>query len=172
MDAVTSKLEAMVLTNPDRNTTSGKKQAGCLCYRRNRAKKAKYNAEYYKKQQYSINRNKAVKRGNSRKQKLRGTIVQKWNIKWDPDTVNVGYNDCTCHHSIGPYIQMSLIGNNDIWHSECHYKQMCLSMLQSLVISRENRCSWLFLVLLCLYTYSLLSRQSYKPLPTMAPMQH
>ena len=46
MDAVTSKLEAMVLTNPDRNTTSGKKQAGCLYYRRNRAKKAKYNAEY------------------------------------------------------------------------------------------------------------------------------
>lgn len=87
-------------------------------------------------------------------------------------TVNVGYNDCTCHHSIGPYIQMSLIGNNDIWHSECHYKQMCLSMQQNIVISRENRCSWLFLVLLCLYTYSLLSRQSYKPLPTMAPMQH
>ena len=86
MDAVTSNLEAMVLTNPDRNTTSGKKQAGCLYDRRTRAKKAKYNAEYYKKHQYSINRNKAVKRGNSRKQKLRGTIVQKWNIKWDPDT--------------------------------------------------------------------------------------
>ena len=86
MDAVTSKLEAMVLTNPDRNTTSGKKQAGCLYYRRNRAKKAKYNAEYYQKHQYSINRNKAVKRGNSRKQKLKETIVQKWNIKWDPDT--------------------------------------------------------------------------------------
>ena len=29
-------------------------------------------------------------------------------------TVNVGYNDCTCHHSIGPYIQMSLIGNTVI----------------------------------------------------------
>ncbi len=76
MDAVTSKLEAMVLTNPDRNTTSGKKQAGCLYYRRNRAKKAKYNAEYYKKNKYSVNRDKAVKRGNSRKQKLKGTIVQ------------------------------------------------------------------------------------------------
>lgn len=49
-------------------------------------KKAKYNAEYYKKHQYSINRDKAVKRGNSRKQKLKGTIFQKWNIKWDPDT--------------------------------------------------------------------------------------
>ena len=86
MDAVRSKLEAMVLTNPDRNTTSGKKQAECLCYRRNYAKKAKYNAEYYQKHQYSINRNKAIKRGNSRKQKLKETIVQKWNIKWDPDT--------------------------------------------------------------------------------------
>ena len=86
MDAVSSKLEAMVLTNPDRKTTSGKKQASRLCYRRNRAKKAKYNAEYYKKHQYSINSDKAVKRGNSRKQKLKGTIFQKWNIKWDPDT--------------------------------------------------------------------------------------
>ena len=86
MDAVTSKLEAMVLTNPDWNTTSGKKQAGRLYYRRNRAKKAKYNAEYYQKHQYSINRNKAVKRGNSEKQKLKETIVQKWNIKWNPDT--------------------------------------------------------------------------------------
>ena len=47
---------------------------------------AKYNAEYYQKHQYSINRNKAVKRGNSRKQKLKETIVQKWNIKWDPST--------------------------------------------------------------------------------------
>ena len=76
----------MVLTNPDRHTTSGRKQAGCLYYRRNRTEKAKYNAEYYKKHQYSINRDKAVKRGNSRKQKLKGTIFQKWNIKWDPDT--------------------------------------------------------------------------------------
>lgn len=71
MDAVSSKLEAMVSTNPDRHTTSGRKQAGCPYYRRNRAKKAKYNAEYYKKHQYSINRDKAVKRGNSRKQKLK-----------------------------------------------------------------------------------------------------
>ena len=86
MDAVSSKLEAMVLTNPDRHTTSGRKQAGCLYYRRDRTEKAKYNAEYYKKHQYSINRDKAVKRGNSRKQKLKGTIFQKWNIKWDPDT--------------------------------------------------------------------------------------
>ena len=86
MDAVSSKLEAMVLSHLDRHTTSGRKQAGCLNYRRNRAKKAKYNAEYYKKHQYSINRDKAVKRGNSRKQKLKGTIVQKWNIKWDLDT--------------------------------------------------------------------------------------
>ena len=86
MDAVTSKLEAMVLTNPDRNTISGRKQAGCLYHRRNRAKKAKYNAEYYKKYHYSINCDKAVKRGNSRKQKLKGTIVKKWNIKWDPET--------------------------------------------------------------------------------------
>ena len=59
-----------------------KSKQGCLYYRRNRAKKAKYNAEYYQKHQYSINRNKAVKRGNSRKQKLKETIVQKWNIKW------------------------------------------------------------------------------------------
>ncbi len=64
MDAVTSKLEAMVLTNPDRNTTSGRKQAGRLHYRRNRANNAKYNAEYYKKNKYNINRTKAVKRGS------------------------------------------------------------------------------------------------------------
>ena len=86
MDAVTSKLEAMVLTNPDSKTTSGKNQAGCLHYRRSCAKKAKYNAYYYKKHQYSINRDKAVKCGNSRKQKLKATSVQKWNIKWVPDT--------------------------------------------------------------------------------------
>ena len=86
MDAITSKFEAMVLTNPNRKTTSGKKQADRLCYRRNRAKKGKYNAEYYKKHQYSINRTKALKRGNSGKQKLRTISVQKWDIKWDPIT--------------------------------------------------------------------------------------
>ena len=85
MDAVTSKLEAMVLTNPDRNTISGRKQAGRLHYCRKRANKAKYNAEYYKKNKYNINRTKAVRRGNSRKQRLKGTIIKKWNIKWDPE---------------------------------------------------------------------------------------
>ncbi len=75
----------MLLTNPDRNTISGRKQAGRLLYRRNRANKAKYNAEYYKKNKYNINRTKAVRRGNSRKQRLKGTIVTKWNINWDPE---------------------------------------------------------------------------------------
>ncbi len=29
------------------------------------------------------------------------------------DTVNVGYNDCTCPQEFCPYIQMSLVGSND-----------------------------------------------------------
>ena len=32
-------------------------------------------------------------------------------------TVKAGYNDYTCSHEIGPYNQMSLLGNNDIRHS-------------------------------------------------------
>ena len=32
-------------------------------------------------------------------------------------TVNFGYSDYTCYHENGPYNQMSLLGNNDISHS-------------------------------------------------------
>jgi len=82
MDAIESKLEAMVMTSPDRNTTNGKKQASRFYYLQNRAEKARYNAEQYAKNQFRINyRAKAVKRGNSRKQSLKPLIVKKWNIK-------------------------------------------------------------------------------------------
>jgi len=81
MDAIESKLEAMVMTSPDRNTTNGKKQASRFYYLQNRAGKARYNAEQYAKNQFRINRAKAVKRGNSRKQSLKPLIVKKWNIK-------------------------------------------------------------------------------------------
>ena len=86
MDAITSQLQAMMMTNPDRNTTRGQKQASRRTCRRKRASKAKYNSEYYKINKYAINRRKAVGRGNSKKRSLKQATIRKWNIKWDQKT--------------------------------------------------------------------------------------
>ena len=87
MNALEGKLEAMTMTNPNRNTTNGERQANHLWYLRNLEEKAKYNAEYYADHNFKINHDKAVKRGNEGKQ-LKSSIVEKWNIKWNPDMRN------------------------------------------------------------------------------------
>ncbi len=73
------------MTKPDRKSTNGEKQANHLWYLQNREEKAKYNAEYYADHNYKINRDKAVKRGNKGAHPKSST-VEKWNIKWNPDT--------------------------------------------------------------------------------------
>ena len=55
MEAITSQLQAMMLSKPDKNTPRGKRQAGRRTYRLKRASKAKYNLEYYKINKYAIN---------------------------------------------------------------------------------------------------------------------
>ena len=70
MEAITSQLQAMMLSKPNKNTPRGKRQAGRRSYRRKRASKAKYNLVYYKNNKYAINRRNAVKRGNSKKRSL------------------------------------------------------------------------------------------------------
>ncbi len=85
MNALEGKLEAMVMTKPDRKTTNGEKQANHLWYLRNLEEKATYNAEYYADHSYKINCDKAVKRGNDSAY-LKSSTVEKWNIKWNPDT--------------------------------------------------------------------------------------
>ena len=69
MEAITSQLQAMMLSKPDKNTPLGKRQAGRRTYRRKRASKAKYNLQcstYYKINKYAINRRNAVRRGNNK----------------------------------------------------------------------------------------------------------
>ncbi len=78
MDAITSQLQAMMLTNPDRKTIRGKKQASRRSYRCTRASKAKYNATYYKVNKYTINRTKAIERGNRRNHSLKQATIRKW----------------------------------------------------------------------------------------------
>ncbi len=87
MDAITSQLEALMLTNPERNTKRGKKQTGRRSYRRKRTSRVKYNAYNYKTHNYTINRKKAVERGNaSERPSLRQVTIKKWNVKWDVNT--------------------------------------------------------------------------------------
>ncbi len=87
MDAITSQLEALMLTNRKRNTTRGKKHTTRRCYCRKRTSRAKYNAYYYKTHKYTISRKKAVDRGNaSERLSLRQATIKKWNIKWDVNT--------------------------------------------------------------------------------------
>ncbi len=84
MDAITSQLEALMLTSPERNTTRGKKQTSRHSYRCKRTSKAKYNAYYYKTHKYTINRKKA---GNaSERPGLKQATIKKRNIKWDVNT--------------------------------------------------------------------------------------
>ncbi|DBA96410.1 TPA: hypothetical protein ACH3X1_015306 [Trebouxia sp. C0004] len=86
MEAITSQLQAMMLSKPNKNTPRGKRQAGRRSYRRKRASKAKYNLVYYKNNKYAINRRNAVKRGNSKKRSLKQATVKKWNINWNQKT--------------------------------------------------------------------------------------
>lgn len=84
MEAITSQLQAMMLTKPAQNTARGKRQAGRRTSHRKRASKAKYNAHYYKTHNYTINRKRTVDRGNaSRRPSLRQATIKKWKIKWD-----------------------------------------------------------------------------------------
>lgn len=87
MEAISSQLQAMMLNNPDQNITRSKRQAGRRSHRRKRAKKATYDAKYYRSHRFTINRTKAIKRGNAHgKQSLKHATIQKWNIKWDLNT--------------------------------------------------------------------------------------
>ena len=86
MEAITSQLQAMMLSKPDKNTPSGKRQAGRRSYRRKCASKAKYNSVYYKNNKYAINRRNAVKRGNSKKLSLKQATIKKWNVNWNQKT--------------------------------------------------------------------------------------
>ncbi len=76
MEAITSQLQAMMLSKPNKNTPRGKRQAGRHSYRRKRASKAKYNLVYYKNNKYAINRRNAVKRGNSKKRSLKQATIK------------------------------------------------------------------------------------------------
>jgi len=81
MDAITSQLEALRLTSPERNTTCGKKQTSRHSYRCKRTSKAKYNAYHYKTHKYTINCEKA---GNaSERPGQKHATIKKRNIKWD-----------------------------------------------------------------------------------------
>ncbi|DBA76276.1 TPA: hypothetical protein ACH3X1_009991 [Trebouxia sp. C0004] len=83
MEAITSQSQAMMLFKPDKNTPRGKRQGGRCTYRRKPASKAKYNLEYYKINNYAINRRNAVEGGNSKKRSL---TIKKWNINWEEKT--------------------------------------------------------------------------------------
>ena len=60
MNALEVKLEAMVITQPDRKTKHGKKQAQRIWYLQNKVQKAKFSAKYHKEHDYAINRVKAI----------------------------------------------------------------------------------------------------------------
>ena len=92
MNALEGKLEAMMITQPDRKTKHGKKQAQRIWYLQNKVQKAKFSAKYHKEHDYAINRVKAIKRANDSKSVKRSTL-EKYNIKWDQNTQK--------YHSIG-----------------------------------------------------------------------
>ena len=85
MNALEGKLEAMVITKPDRKTKQGKKQANRSSYLRSKVQKAKFSAKYHKEHDYAINRVKAIKRANDSKNVKRSTL-EKYNIKWNQST--------------------------------------------------------------------------------------
>ena len=85
MNALEGKLEAMVITKPDRKTKQGKKQANRIWYLRHKVQKATFSAKYHKEHDYAINRVKAIKRANDSK-KLKPSTLEKYNIKWNQNT--------------------------------------------------------------------------------------
>ena len=85
MNALEGKMEAMVITQPDRKTKQGKKQAQRIWYLQNKVQKAKFSAKYHKEHDYAITRVKAIKRANDSKNVKRSTL-EKYNIKWNQNT--------------------------------------------------------------------------------------
>ncbi len=85
MNALEGKLEAMVITKPDRKTKQGKKQARRIWYLQNKVQKAKFSAKYHKEHDYAINRVKAIKRANDSKN-VKPVTLEKYNIKWNQNT--------------------------------------------------------------------------------------
>ena len=85
MNALEGKLEAMVITKPDRKTKQGKKQANRIWYLRHKVQKAKFSAKSHKEHHYAINRVKAIKRANDSRNVKRSTL-EKYNIKWNQNT--------------------------------------------------------------------------------------
>ncbi len=85
MNALEGKLEAMVITKPDRKTKQGKKQAHRIWDLQNKVQKAKFSAKYHKEHDYAINRVKAIKRANNSKN-VKSSTMEKYNIKWNQNT--------------------------------------------------------------------------------------
>ncbi len=85
MNSLEGKLEAMVVTKPDRKTKKGEKQANHHWYLRKVVQKAKYNAKYHAEHQYKVNHAKAVKRGHDGKH-VKQLTVKKYDIKWNQAT--------------------------------------------------------------------------------------
>ncbi len=85
MNVLEDKLEAMMITKPDRKTKQGEKQANRIWYLRNRVQKAKFSAQYYAERKDAINRAKAIKRGHDSKYGKASTL-EKYNIKWNQNT--------------------------------------------------------------------------------------
>ncbi len=90
-NALEGKLEAMVITQPDRKTTQGKKQAQRIWYLQNKVQEAEFSAKYHKEHDYAINRVKAVKRANDSKSVKPGTL-EKYNIKVESKYTEVPLN--------------------------------------------------------------------------------
>ena len=93
MNALEDKLEAMMITKPDRKTKQGEKRANRFWYIRNRVQKAKYSAEYHKIHKDTINRTKAVNRGNdftcsplNNGEHVKSSTLEKYQIKWSQVT--------------------------------------------------------------------------------------
>ena len=85
MNALEDKLEAMMITKPDRKTKQGEKRANRFWYIRNRVQKAKYCAEYHKIHKDTINPTKAVNRGNNGEH-VKPSTLEKYQIKWSQVT--------------------------------------------------------------------------------------
>ena len=85
MNALEGKLEAMVITKPDRKTKQGKKQAQRIWYLQNKVQKAKFSAKNHKEHDHAINRVKTIKRANDSKN-VKPVTLEKYNIKWNQNT--------------------------------------------------------------------------------------
>ena len=85
MNVLEDKLEAMMITEPDRKTKQAEKQANRIWYLRNGDQKAKFSAQYHTERKDAINRAKAIKRGHDSKYGKASTL-ERYNIKWNQNT--------------------------------------------------------------------------------------